>query len=109
MANQFVQQGERIDFTPSSDIAAGKLVVFGEAVFQAPNAIVSGALGALQTTGVVNYSKATGEAWTVGQILYFDATNNRLTTTASTHKKAGIAAAVALTAATEGLCLLGVW
>lgn len=110
MGNQFVQQGELIDFVAGgTPIAAGQLVVFGEGVFQAANAIPANTLGSLQTTGVVEYTKHAGEAWLVGQRLWFDAANNRLTTTASTHKQAGIAAAAALSAAVEGRVLLGCW
>lgn len=107
MPNRFVQSGERIDFTPGSAVAAGALVVFGARVFFAPRAIAANELGALQTYGVIEYAKATGQEWTVGARLFFDATNNRLTTTASGNTAAGYAAAAAAAGAVEGLCLLG--
>jgi len=46
--------------------------------------------------------KATGETWSVGQTLYWDAGNSNLTTTATSNTKAGHATAAALTAATTG-------
>lgn len=107
MANQFVQQGEKIDFTPSSAVAAGTMVLFGERVFFAELAIPANTLGSLRTTGVVQYEKTTGEAWTVGQKLYWNAGTSKLTTTSSTNKVAGYAAAAAASGAVEGLCLLG--
>lgn len=107
MANQFVQQGERIDYTPGSAVAAGKLVLVTDRVFFAPNAIAANELGALQTTGVIQYEKTTGEAWTLGQKLYWNAGTSKLTTTSSTHKVAGYAAAAAASGDTEGLILLG--
>jgi predicted RecA/RadA family phage recombinase len=107
MANQFVQQGERINYTPSADVAAGKLVLFTDRVFFVPNAIAANATDAVQTCGVVQYEKTTGEAWTMGQKLYWNDTTKKLTTTASTNKVAGYAVAAAASADTEGVCLLG--
>ena len=40
--------------------------------------------------------KATGEAWTVGQAIYWDNTNKRFTTTASGNTACGLALAPAL-------------
>lgn len=108
MANQFVQDGEFIDYTPSgAAVAAGKLVLVTDRVFFCPRALADGELGSLMTRGLVRYEKTTAEAWTLGQKLYWNDTTKKLTTTASTNKVAGYAAAAALAADTEGLCILG--
>jgi len=107
MPNMMVQDGDSVDFTAGADIPAGRLVVFGARVFFSHMAIANGQTGSLRTRGVVEYAKATGEAWAVGARLWFDAGNNRLTTTSSTHVPAGYAAAAALSGAVEGRCLLG--
>lgn len=107
MANQFVQEGNLVDYTPGSAVAAGSLVVCTDRVFFAHRAIAASELGSLTTRGVIKYAKTTGEAWTFGQKLYYAAGTDKLTTTASTNKIAGYAAAAAASGDTEGSCLLG--
>jgi predicted RecA/RadA family phage recombinase len=61
----------------------------------------------VELEGVYNAQpKATGEAWAVGQKVYYDAGNARFTTTASTHVWAGWAFEVAQSAATTGVVKL---
>ena len=108
MANKYVQDGNSINYTPSgAAVSAGQAVLCSVRVFVAPRAIADGELGALQTSGVWTIQKTTSEAWTFGQKLYWNAGTSKATTTASTNKVLGYAAAVALSAATEGSVLLG--
>ena len=107
MANRYKQAGEFIDYTPGSAVAAGEVVVVTDRVFIAPRAIAANVLGELATCGVWTMDKTTGEAWTLGQTLYWNAAGAKVTTTASTHKIIGHAAAAAGSAATEGDVLLG--
>jgi predicted RecA/RadA family phage recombinase len=86
---QFVHAGDSIDYTPSSTIAAGDVVVQGDLVGVAKGDIAANKLGSLALTGVFDFAKNTGVAYTVGQILYWDDTNNVVTTTATGNKQIG--------------------
>lgn len=71
----FVQDGNTIDHTPASDVAAGAVVVQGELVGVAKVPIATGKLGALAVVGVFDFPKATGAstAITAGAECYWDA------------------------------------
>jgi len=79
--------------------AAGQLIVVGELVCCHKAAQAISALDCpVWVEGVeILYAKLTTDLVTEGLKLYFDAGNDRLTTTASTHKLAGLAAAAAAT------------
>lgn len=88
--------------------SAGDLVVVGELVA----CLKAGGVNGETVTGliggvVIEYTKLTADDVTAGSTLYFDAGNNRLTLTASTHKKAGVALAAAGTSATTCKLILG--
>ena len=107
MATEYVQDGEFLDYTPGSAVAAGAVVVLTNRVFVAPKPIAANELGQLSTRGVWRLPKTTGTAWTAGAILYWDATNSLCTTSASGNQIIGHAAAAATSGAAEGLVLLG--
>lgn len=71
-----------VDYTPGSAVAAGDVVVRGDLVGVAPNDIAANALGALQFGAEFEWTKATGgsTAITVGTYLYWDDTNDRVST-----------------------------
>jgi predicted RecA/RadA family phage recombinase len=85
----FVHEGASIDYTPAADVAAGDVVVQGDLAGVAKLDIKAGKLGALAVEGVFDFAKNTGVAYTVGQILYWDDTNNVVTTTATGNKQIG--------------------
>jgi len=85
----FVQDGCAIDYTPGSAVAAGDVVVQGDLVGVVKRPLAANELGALALTGVFDFSKATNVAYTVGTILYWDDTNNLVTTTATGNKQIG--------------------
>lgn len=92
---RLVQSGDAIDYTPTSAVAAGAVVVLGTVgVGIAQTAIAANVKGSLVVEGVVEHAKATG-AVTLGAKVYYDATNNVLTTTASGNTLAGYAVAAA--------------
>lgn len=90
----YVQDGDLIDYTPSSDVAAGDVVVLNDLVTVAPRPIAANKLGAVAVEGVFSLPKASG-AIGQGAIVYWDATAGNVTTTASGNKRAGKAAAAA--------------
>ena len=70
----YVHDGQSIDYTPSSAVAAGDVVVQGELVGVAKTAIEADRLGALCVDGVFDFPKATGVGTgiTAGANVYWD-------------------------------------
>lgn len=71
----FVHQGRSIDYTPSSAVAAGAVVVQGSLVGVAERSIAANALGALSVAGVFDLAHA-ADAVTAGAAVYWDADGN---------------------------------
>lgn len=76
--------------------------IFGVALANA----ASGETVAVHRGGVAELPKATGQAWTVGQAVYWDDTNRVCTTTAGTNLLIGAVFEAAVSAATTGWVLL---
>lgn len=94
----FKQEGEAIDYTPGSNVAAGAVVAIGSVgVGIAQTAIAANTRGSLLVDGVVEFPKATGTgtALTFGAKVYWDATNSVVTTTSSGNTLAGYVVAAA--------------
>jgi len=70
----FVHEGESVDYTPGSDVAAGDVVVQEDLIGVAKTPIASGALGALAVTGVFDFPKTAGvgEGIAAGAKVYWD-------------------------------------
>ncbi|MCE9530358.1 MAG: DUF2190 family protein [Planctomycetes bacterium] len=85
----FVHDGDLIDYTPGADVAAGEVVVQGDLIGVTRSALAANLPGALAVRGVFDFAKNTGVAYTAGQILYWDDTNNVSTATASGNKQIG--------------------
>ena len=75
----FAQEGNAIDYTPSSDVAAGDVVVQGDLLGVARTPIVANTPGSLAVTGVFDFPKATGTSSgiAVGTKVYWDATDKK--------------------------------
>lgn len=95
----FVSSGECIDYTPSSAIAAGDIVVQDDLVGIATRPIAAGTTGALAVSGIFDIVKASSTVFTAGQKVYWDATpQNKVAVTtdgAGTNKLIGKAVAAA--------------
>jgi len=87
----FIHDGNRIDYTPTADVAAGAVVVQGGLVGVTKQPIAANALGALAVTGAFDFPKAAGAgtAISAGANCYWDATNQRATTTAGGNASLG--------------------
>ena len=85
----FVSDGKYIDHTPAGALASGDVVVQGDLVGVVLRPLAAGELGALAVDGVFDFAKNTGVAFTVGTILYWDDTNNVVTSTATGNKQIG--------------------
>jgi len=102
MAGDFIHEQGSIDHTPGADVAQGKIVVTNGRVAFAPRAITSGTLGVLVTKGVIDYTALGGQAWGDGAQVYYDAGNDRFTTTSAGNTLAGRAVGAKASAATVG-------
>jgi predicted RecA/RadA family phage recombinase len=87
----FVSEGNTIDYTPTSNVAAGDVVVQGELVGIAKTPIAANTPGSLTVKGVFDLPKATGagSAIAVGIQAYWDTTNKVVTATATGNKFLG--------------------
>jgi predicted RecA/RadA family phage recombinase len=91
MIAKYIQRGHQIDFIPDTDVAAGDVVIIGDLAGIAKLDIKAGTLGALALVGVFDIPKATGEGTAIaaGTIVFWDATNKIVTTTAGDNKYLG--------------------
>jgi predicted RecA/RadA family phage recombinase len=73
---RFIHDGDAIDYTPGSDVAAGDVVVQEDLIGVAKLDIPVGRLGALSVTGVFDFPKATGSGTSIpaGATVYWDDT-----------------------------------
>lgn len=98
-----ISEGEILHFTaPVGGVVSGTGLLVGELFVIPITSADAGVVVAGKLTGEFDHAKATGEAWTPGAGLYFDAANKRLTTTSAGNTKVGKATAAALAAATVG-------
>jgi predicted RecA/RadA family phage recombinase len=90
----FVQQGDSISVTAPYALTSGQGALVGAGLFGvAASDAASGADVVLKTTGVFDITALGTDTASVGAKLYWDNTNRRLTTTASTHVCVGVAVA----------------
>jgi predicted RecA/RadA family phage recombinase len=94
----FINDGFYIDHIAGSNLAAGEVVVQGDLIGVAVRPLATGELGALAVEGVFDFAKNTGVSFNVGTVLYWDDTNNVVTTTSAGNKLLGKVAAAAVNA-----------
>lgn len=95
MAKNYKQAGGIWDHTAGSNLTSGSPVLMGDVLGVALADIASGSTGAVAVSGTFTIAKLSTDVVAQGAALYWDAGNSRLTTTASTNKLAGYAAAAA--------------
>jgi predicted RecA/RadA family phage recombinase len=86
-----VGDNDTIDYTPTADVPAGDVVVLNDLLGVALSPLQANRPGALMVWGLVDAPKAAGSI-SVGTIVYWDATNKVVTTSATGNKRAGITA-----------------
>ncbi|WP_010545219.1 DUF2190 family protein [Sphingomonas elodea] len=107
MAANFVQDGEALTFTAPYAVSSGSGFRVGAVFAVALTAAASGAQVEGRRRGVWTLTKATGEAWTAyTTVLYWDDTNKRVTSTAGSNLKIGVAGTNAASADTTGRVVL---
>jgi len=88
MGATYRQEGDAIDYTPSTAKTAGDVVVQNGLIGVVKDDIAANALGSLALEGVFRFTKVSG-ALTVGQIVYYDVANDRVSTDAAVGVPAG--------------------
>jgi len=66
-------EGDRVDYTPVADVAAGDIIDLGTFVGIATSPILANQLGSLAIEGIFEVNKFTGEAIIQGAPVYYDA------------------------------------
>ena len=93
----FVHPGISIDYTPAADVAAGDVIVIGDRVGIATNAIAASKLGALTVGGVFDVEKdddnSTGTVFLKDTPVYWDADAEQATPTKGVLMGTAVAAA----------------
>ncbi len=92
----FIQDGCVIDVVaPVGGLTSGQFYVLGALFGVVAATVAQGDTVALHREGVFTLPKTTGETWSVGDKLYWDANAAKFTKTAAASKPLGVAAAVA--------------
>lgn len=96
-----VQKGDYLNYTPTFDVATGRVVVIGNLVGIAPRPIAANTEGVVQVEGVVALPKPSAgsgaETIAAGAVVYFATGASGIATTTATGVKAGYAVAQAVT------------
>ena len=106
----FVKNGMTMDYqnlSPSDGIPYLTPVVVDELVGIALSDIAPGAVGSLAVEGVFQLPAETTATFTVGQTLYWDSSEGKLTATQGSFKKIGYAFAAKESSGATGLVKLG--
>lgn len=102
----FVQEGNSIDHTPGSALAAGQVVPLGGFVGIPMRPIESGELSALRVRGLFKVTKQTGVTWSAGDPIYWDDAANHANKTAGGNTLMGLAERDAASGDTVGYVLV---
>lgn len=89
--NNNVQPGKTVTVTAPYAVASGAGVLVGALFGIAANTAALGAAVEVDTVGVFDIKKTSAQAWTQGQLVYWDNTAREVTTTASGNTKIGVA------------------
>jgi predicted RecA/RadA family phage recombinase len=96
MAKNYIQEGDQLSYTAGGTaIVSGAVVLMGKRIGIAIADIPANSQGTVSATGVWSVAKLGTDAVGQGDLLYWDAANSRLTTTAAGNTQAGYAAAAA--------------
>ncbi|MDF2631428.1 MAG: hypothetical protein K0Q85_24 [Caproiciproducens sp.] len=103
----YIQRGDNIDYTAAADIAYGAVVPLVTRIGVALESIATGATGSVTITGVFEAAAVNDAAFTVGDLLYWDDTANKLTKTSASNTPAGVAIEPKLTAGATARVRIG--
>ncbi len=106
MAINFVQEGDILQLTPAAEVLSGKGYLFGAMFAVALADVVINTPGSFATEGVWDLPKTSGQAWTVGQKVYWDDTNKRCDTDGTVGILIGAAVEIAANPSASGIVKL---
>jgi len=101
-----IQSGDYVDYTPPADVAAGSVVVQIGLVGIADRPLTAGRPESLAVRGVFDVDKTPATSITAGQTVYWDNTNQVVTTSASGNALMGKAVRSALAGTPKARVLL---
>lgn len=104
----YIQPGDTLPLTAPYDVAAGGGMLVGSLFAVAIAAAASGGSVQGRTCGVIDLAKNSGESWTQGAKIYWDNTNKRCTTTATSNTLIGVATQAQANGDTVGRLKLGI-
>lgn len=88
----YIQEGEALTLTPAAAVASGVGYLFGAALFGvATGDVAISTPGEFQTEGVVTIGKTSALAISVGDRLFWDATNKVVNKTSTAQQCVGVA------------------
>jgi len=104
----FIQTGDVLSLAPGAAVASGTGYLFGAALFGVAAAdVANGEVGAFAVTGVVEIAKTSALAISVGDRVFWDATNKVVNKTSTAQQCVGIAVAAAANPSATVKILLG--
>lgn len=106
MARNYVQEGKTLTLIAPRTLSSGSGMLVGAIFAVALADAAAGQPVEARRVEVFDLTKATGEAWTQGQKVYWDNTNFRVTSTAGSNTLIGAAAQAQASADTVGRVLL---
>lgn len=92
----FVQEGDVLTLTPTAAVSAGVGFLFGAGLFGvAVNDVAANTPGEFRVTGVISLAKTSALAISVGDRLFWDATNKVVNKTTASQVCIGVAVSAA--------------
>jgi len=83
MTASYCRRGEVLEYTPTEPVEAGQAVVLGSRIGVAAEDIAAGQTGHVHVAGVFAMPKAAGEAVAQGAALYYDGSEDVITSSPS--------------------------
>lgn len=106
--NNYKQPGQTLDLAPTADVASGIGHLFGTSLFGvAAQDVSNGVTGPFVTEGVVEINKTSALAISIGDRLFWDATNKVVNKTATAQQCVGIAVSAAANPSSTVLMKIG--
>lgn len=107
MATNYVQPGKVLSLIAPYNRTAGQGALVGSIFGVSLGTVLSGAVGEFHVgAGVFSLAKTSGQAWSVGQKIYWDNSNKQCDSDASLGQFIGVATAIAANPSSTGQVLL---
>jgi len=98
----FLKEGKIITLVAPYNVSSGGGMLVGSIFAVATTTALSGATVEGLVEGVVTLAKNSAEAWTQGELIYWDDTNKVVTATWISHKLIGVATDIAANPSSTG-------